>query len=173
MAENHGGHDRGKYAESGATYRQVYGAIQSPATDPTPEAAERDARIVELRRHRVSWDDIAKDVGNTNMYVRKRYRMVMAKIPQHSVDEHRAEELVLYDEAVGHLMVIARDESVSARSRIEAWSTIRAWCERKAKLLGLDAPERTITVDVVDQEIANLTKEIAKLSAVQPEDHPG
>jgi hypothetical protein len=159
-----------------ATPNQRMGANNSPRTETTPEAATRDARIVELRRHRIAWQDIAKDVGSTREYVRKRYERIMAKIPQQHVDEHRAEELILIDDAVCDLLTIARDErgeNVSHRSRIEAWSTIRAWAERKAKLLGLDAPQQTITVDLVDDEIKKLTQEIEKLSVAQGEGHPG
>lgn len=136
--------------------------------------AERDARIVELRRHRLSWNEIAEAVGTPVHIVRRRYSLALARIPAQSVDEHRAEELVLYDDAVADLMIIARDPAVSARTRVEAWSAIRTWCERKAKLLGLDAPTQTITVDLVDSEIAKLTTEIEKMeSYVESGNVPG
>lgn len=154
-----------KPMSEGQTPYQRKGTQNSPRSEPQPEAQERDARIVELRRHRLGWAEIGEAVGTTSEYARKRYRETMARIPQQSVDEHRAEELVLYDDAVADLMIIARDLSVSARNRVEAWSTIRAWCERKAKLLGLDAPQQTITVDLVDDEIKKLMAEIAKLDA--------
>lgn len=133
--------------------------------EATIEMAARDARIVELRRHRLSWNEIAEAVGAPTHVVRRRYSLSLARVPAQSVDEHRAEELVLYDDAVADLMIIARDPAVSARTRVEAWSAIRTWCERKAKLLGLDAPTQTITVDLVDSEIAKLTTEIEKMES--------
>lgn len=76
---------------------------------------------------------------------------------------------MLVDDATADLMIIARDEDVSPRTRIEAWSTIRAWAERKAKLLGLDAPTQVVTIDKVDQEIAALSRELeAMQAAVEP-----
>lgn len=146
-----------------ATLAQQKGARNSPRTEPSEEVALRDKKLVELRRHRLSWDEIGKACGISGYTARMRYREVMARIPAQSVDEHRAEELVLYDDAVADLMIIARNPEVSDRSRVEAWSTVRAWCERKAKLLGLDAPQQTITVDLVDQEINKLMTEIAKM----------
>lgn len=150
------------------TKYQLKGAAESPRSNPSEEKAVRDKQIVELRRHRLSWDEIGKSVGCSAYTARMRYRELMARIPAQSIDEHRAEELVLYDDAVADLMIIARNPEVSSRSRVEAWSTIRAWCERKAKLLGLDAPQQTITVDLVDQEINKLMTEIAKMENSAP-----
>lgn len=131
--------------------------------DRQPETAERTAQIIELRRQRVTWTEIAKAVGVNNAMCRRLYNRALAEIPAQNVDEHRAEELVLIDDATSNLMVIARDDKVSPRSRIEAWSTIRAWAERKAKLLGLDAPTQVITIDKIDDEIAKLAREVEAL----------
>lgn len=138
---------------------------ENPAADRTPEKAARKARIVELRRQRIPWTEIAKDVGISWRNAQKLYNEALNDIPAQHVDEHRAEELMLIDDAIADLMVLARDTFVSARNRIEAWSTIRAWAERKAKLLGLDAPTQVVTIDKVDQEIKALEAELARLEA--------
>jgi hypothetical protein len=39
-------------------------------------------------------------------------------------------------------MSIATDNNTSARTRVEAWSAIRGWAQRKARLLGLDSPTK-------------------------------
>lgn len=131
--------------------------------DRTPESEQKTARIIELRRQRMGWAEIGKAVGMDHKTVRNRYNRALAEIPAPHVDEHRAEELTLVDDATADLMIIARNDDVSPRTRIEAWSTIRAWAERKAKLLGLDAPTQVVTIDRVDQEIAALTRELAAM----------
>lgn len=149
------------------TFRHMPRSNSTPPRvgEATIELAERDARIVELRRHRLSWSEIADAVGAPVHIVRRRYSMALARIPAQSVDEHRAEEVVLIDDATADLMIIARDPNVLHRTRVEAWSAVRGWAERKAKLLGLDAPTQTITVDLVDNEITKLTNEIKKMEA--------
>jgi hypothetical protein len=139
--------------------------IENFAADRTPEAAQKKARVVELRRQRITWPEIAKAVGVNATRARKLYNEALAEIPAQHVDEHRAEELLLIDDAVADLMIIAKEQSISPRSRIEAWSVIRSWAERKAKLLGLDAPTQVVTIDRVDQEIAALTRELEALEA--------
>jgi hypothetical protein len=141
----------------------------SPLYDRTVEAAEKTAKIVELRRQRISFDEIGPIVGLAPRVCRRRYNRALAEIPAQHVDEHRAEELMLIDDAIADLMILARDAKISARSRIEAWSTIRGWAERKAKLLGLDAPTQVVTIDKVDQEIAALQRELAALDVATEE----
>jgi hypothetical protein len=130
----------------------------------SPDTAERMARIVGLRRARASWRDIAEDVGVSITRVRQLYAEALVDAPVAEVDEHRAEELVLYDDAVSELLVIARHPEVSPRTRVEAYTSIRGWCERKAKLLGLDAPTTVVTLDALDTEIARLTAELGRVA---------
>src|SRR3954465_2631121 len=105
----------------------------------TPEAAARRARVVELRRAHWPWADIGVDLGITAQGAQQLYSAALAEAPVAQLEEHRAEELLLVDAATRALLTLAWDRDVPARTRIEAWSTIRAWAERKAKLLGLDA----------------------------------
>lgn len=137
----------------------------NPLAEKQPDTAVRKARVVELRRQRVAWAEIAREVGVNERRAHRLYDEALADIPARHVDEHRAEELLLVDDAVNNLMVIATDQYVSPRNRIEAWSTIRAWAERKAKLLGLDAPTQVVTIDKVDQEIKALERELAAMAA--------
>lgn len=135
------------------------------AAERTVECAEKKARIVELRRQRINWTDIGKAMGLSVPRCRTLYDQALAEIPAQHVDEHRAEELMLVDDATADLMIIAKDENVTPRSRIEAWSIIRSWAERKAKLLGLDAPTQVVRIDNIDKEIAELTKEMEAMAA--------
>ena len=132
-----------------------------------PDTATRKARIVGLRRARASWRDIADDLGLSIARVRALYAEALVEAPVAEVDEHRAEELVLYDDAVSELLGIARDVEVSARTRVEAWTSIRGWAERKARLLGLDAPTQVVTLDAVDAEIARLSAELERATPAE------
>jgi hypothetical protein len=81
---------------------------------------------------------------------------VLAALPRHGIDELRAEETELIDHAVNSLMTIATGNNTSARTRVEAWSATRGWAERKARLLGLDAPKThaVLTLDALEAELS-------------------
>ena len=138
----------------------------------TPEGAARRARIIEMRRKRMTFAEIARQEGISDSMVHKLYRQALAEIPAYQIDEHRAEELELIDTAINRLLAIAEDGDVSPRTRVEAWSAIRGWAERKAKLLGLDAPLRTeiVTLTEIDAEIRRLEAELSVQSASDDEE---
>lgn len=135
------------------------------------ERDARDARVIAMRRTRASWQAIGTDLGVTPQRAHQIYKKAIAKNPLTAVqiDEHRLEELELYDLATQHLMRMALDNGklrngnpvVSPRTKVEAWSAIRAWAERKSKLLGLDAPiNHNLTIDMIDREMAALVEEM-------------
>ena len=134
---------------------------------PTTAAdrAAREARIVAMRRARATWDAIGAAEGISPQRAGQVYRAALARNPLTvtQIDEHRAEEVELIDRAVQYLLGIALDEQTSPRTRVEAWSAIRGWAERKAKLLGLDCPARVevVTLDHLDAQIAALEAELA------------
>jgi hypothetical protein len=86
--------------------------------------------------------------------------------PAADLEAIRAEELDLIDAAIRSLLRLARNQS-RPRYSIDAWTEIRGWAERKARLLGLDAPTRhrvqVITEDDVDAEIQRLRDKHAEL----------
>jgi hypothetical protein len=130
-------------------------------------AAETRARVIELRRRRATFDDIGRALGISRQRAHQIYCRSLAEIPAADLAEHRAEELTLIDDAIRDLMPIARDHT-QARSAIEAWNAIRGWTDRKARLLGLDAPAQhkidVITEDTVNAEIARLEAQIGPQS---------
>jgi hypothetical protein len=135
-------------------------------SDQRITAAERRARVVALRRQRLTFDRIGQTLGVTKERAWKIYQEALASIPAADVEEHRAEELTLIDDAISALMRIARTTE-SARTAVEAWNSIRGWAERKASLLGLDAPTRHefLTIDQIDREIAKLKVQLAEAPA--------
>ncbi len=130
----------------------------------TPDSAARRARAVELRRARWTFDAIAADLGVSKQRAHELYLSALREVPAANVEQHRAEELALIDDAARELMEIARGPEVGARTRVEAWSVLRSWAERKAKLLGLDAPApqrvEVITEDAIDAQIRALREEL-------------
>jgi len=129
----------------------------------TPAQAQRLAEVVALRRQRLTQDQIGRRLGISQQRVSQLYRQALAEVPALHVAEHRAEELILIDDAIADLMPIARDHE-RPRSAVEAWNAIRGWSERKARLLGLDAPAQqrvtVITEDMIDAEIERLNAQL-------------
>jgi hypothetical protein len=132
-------------------------------TQATMAAAERRAQVVELKRLKLSFAEIGRQLGITGQAAGRLYREALAQVPRMAVEEHRVEELELIDTAIHQLMKIATDATVTPRTKVEAWTSIRGWTERKSKLLGLDAPSRheVISLDAIDAEIAELTRALA------------
>lgn len=129
------------------------------------EKAAREARIVQMRRARATWDAIAKREGLAPSRCHQIYSEALTKNPLSAiqVDEHRLEETELIDLAIAQLMRIGLNAEVSHRTRVESWNALRGWAERKAKLLGLDAPTQVqvVTLDHLDAQIAALEAELA------------
>jgi hypothetical protein len=135
----------------------------------TPKQAERRARVVELRRSRMTFDAIGHQLGIISQRAGRIFHDALAALPRDDIDELRAEETELIDHAVNSLMTIATDSTTSARTRVEAWSAIRGWAERKARLLGLDAPKThaVLTLDAIDAQIAALEAELGVRASVE------
>jgi len=119
------------------------------ASDERLTAAERRARVIQLRRSRVTFEEIGKALGISRQRAHKIYSDALRELPARDLAEHRAEELTLIDDALRALMIIAHDQGVHARTRVEAWNAARGWAERKARMLGLDAPTQH-RIDVID-----------------------
>jgi len=133
-----------------------------PRRQLTPGQAQIRATVVELRRQRFTWSEIGTRLDITGQRAGQLYRSALAAIVVPCVDELRAEEGELIDMAVNRLLTIAEDDTVSPRTRVEAWTAIRGWSERRARLFGLDAPagHQVLTLEVLDAEIAALSAEL-------------
>lgn len=138
---------------------------------------DRKARIIASRRAREPWDAIAATWDITPQRAHQIYRAALDEFPAVQVAEHREEEAGLIDRAIANLLAIAEDDSptASARTRVEAWSAIRGWCEHKARLLGLNAPVRkeisVLSESVVDKALAQASADhaakVAELEALE------
>jgi hypothetical protein len=152
-----------------------------PSGALSPEQAvhmqHQKARIVQMRSRRMPWAEIAAEVGHSVNWTRILYQRALAEIPALHVEELRNEELTLIDDGVNNLLPIARGEAKLVwsdklqkeiewapgfKERIEAWNAILKFSERKAKMMGLDAPQQyTITIDTIQAEIDRLVKALA------------
>lgn len=117
-------------------------------------AAARKARIVEMRRTWRPFDQIGAEFGITGARAHQIYWEAVNERPTQQVEEHRAEQLELYDLATRRLMAIAMSTNpkMSARTQVEAWNAIRGFSEARRRLLGLDAPAQVQVNHQVDSD---------------------
>lgn len=124
-------------------------------SDVRVTAAERRAQVLELRRQRLQFDEIGRQLGVSKQRAFQLYQAAIADIPRQQRDQHLAEELLLADDAIADLLAKARNPK-QPRTAVEAWNSIRGWAERKARLLGLDAPAKVEVSDARRAEIERL-----------------
>lgn len=148
----------------------------------TPDTAERDAVACRMRRDGETFDAIAAELGFTNRSAaHKAVQRAMVAIVQEAAEEVRVMELerldYLWTEGLkvlrakhvtvqnGKVVMLANSEGVLEPLRddapvLNAIDRLLRIMERRAKLLGLDAPKRVevLTMDIIDAEIARLTE---------------
>jgi hypothetical protein len=77
----------------------------------TREQADRRARVVELRRSPMTFNEIGHQVGLSSPRASRIFPDALAALPRHGVDELRAEETEPIDRAVNSLRGIATDST--------------------------------------------------------------
>jgi hypothetical protein len=119
----------------------------------------------------MTFDAIGHQLGISSQRAGRIFHDALAALPRHDIDELRTEETELIDHAVNSLIGIATDNTTSPKTRVEAWSAIRGWAERKARLLGLDAPKThaVLTLDAIDAQIATLEAELGARASLEEE----
>lgn len=108
------------------------------------EGLARRQQAVELRRKRWTFDQIGAALGVSAPRAHQLWKAGVEMAPVARIEEIRDEELEFADVAIRELLEIARsaDRGVTARTKVEAWSAIRGWAERKARIAGIDAPAK-------------------------------
>ena len=119
----------------------------------------------------MTFDALGHQLGISSQRAGHIFHDALAALPRYGIDELRAEETELIDHAVNSLMTIATGNNALARTRVEAWSATRGWAERKARLLGLDAPktQAVLTLDAIDAQIAALEAELGLRASLEEE----
>lgn len=130
----------------------------NPGDDSQLKAAEQRARVVELRRKRLTFAAIGAECGFTAQRAHQIYSDALREIPALDVQLHREEELTLIDDAISNLWPIATNAK-QPRTAVEAWNSIRGWAERKARLLGLDAEQKVSVSGGVKYEVVGISQE--------------
>lgn len=162
-------------------------------------AAQRRDKVVALRRQRLSFGEIGQQLGVSESMARKIYDQVIKAIPAANLEAHRVEELERLDElerkAINvleglHPLVqqgriinrghkdesgtwVVDEELVDSGPVLAALDRVLKIQERRAKLLGLDAPAKTeVNVGAVDPasiELRLLLEQRAERNAAEKE----
>lgn len=139
------------------------------------ERAAQQATVVQYRSARMSFAAIGQRLTPpvTGQRAHQIYEAALADHPSTAiqVDEHRLEALELADVAIRQLMSIGASAD-SLRTRVEAWSSVRAWEEHRAKITGVYAPTRreVLTIDVIDAQIAALEAELGVRASLEADE---
>ena len=133
-------------------------------------AAELRQRVIQLRRERHTFDEIARELGTSTTRAYNIYRQALALIPAADIEEHRAESLQLIEDQQRTLMgIIERTKHSQPRTATESSRVMAQWEERKSRLLGMDAPTRNeykiIPDDQVEWSIRELERQVGEKRA--------
>jgi hypothetical protein len=134
----------------------------------TEEQAHLDTAALRLRSLGFSYQAIADQMGVTKATAYNRCQRALAAIPAEAVDEFRRLEGQRLDLLLEKAMEKALSEEKGALFAIDR---VLAIMDRRAKLMGLDAPVRTevITLDYIQAEIQRLE---ATLGEIDDNDSP-
>jgi hypothetical protein len=156
-------------------------ALPLPTRSVTRKGRDRDLEAARLKA--LGWTiesiGVHLGLGSDPRRVAAAIKRALGHMFRFATDEHRAMELQSYDELEAVLwvelrrhhmlvdrgtVVVGRDGNVlnDDRFTLETVDRIMRIKERRARLLGLDAPHRSevITVDTIDSEIARLEAEM-------------
>lgn len=127
----------------------------------TEEQAILDTEALKLRSLGWTYQRIADHVGVTKATAYNRVQRALSAIPAEAVDEFRRLEM----ERLDTILAIAMDKALSNdKGALFAIDRVLAIQERRAKLMGLDAPVKTqvITLDYIEAEIMRLEAELGE-----------
>jgi hypothetical protein len=131
------------------------------------------AESARLRALGLSWREIGERLGKAYSLTRKAalaYLEEYCTARAEGVEEFRALQLRRLDILMTRAMSIAHGEDTETQHRLRAMDTIIKIEERRAKLLGLDAPQKTVLTDLNGNEYTQddareqLAAAIAKLA---------
>lgn len=134
----------------------------------TEEQAHLDTKALRMRSLGMSYQAIADQMSVTKATAYNRCQRALAAIPAEAVDEFRR----LEGQRLDLLLEKAMDKALSEeKSSMFAIDRVLAIMDRRAKLMGLDAPVRTevITLDYIQAEIQRLE---ATLGEIDDNDSP-
>lgn len=125
----------------------------------TEEQAHLDTEALRLRSLGWSYQKVADAIGTTKATAYNRVQRALAAIPAEAVDEFRRLEM----ERLDAILEVAMTKAQSAdKGSLFAVDRVLAIMDRRAKLMGLDAPTKheVLTLDAVTAEIKRLEVEL-------------
>jgi hypothetical protein len=159
------------------------------------EAARRRAQVVQLRLAGANFEEIGQQLGVSDTRAHQLWTDALDRTTKEPTDQWRELELQRLDQlqaaaaevlqSTHHVIqtgkVVVDDQGrpyVDHRPVLAAVNTLVRVMERRARLLGLDAPARVdttvdgtlTTVDVIDREIERVERELAALDPDYPAD---
>jgi len=112
---------------------------------PEPEMVERDLKIIALRNTGATWEAIGQALGYANASgAYKAYQRLQARRVHPKIDEHREIELSFLDSLL-HQLFFNEEGKPKAKLSLREMDRALAIHDRKAKILGLNAPEKLQT----------------------------
>lgn len=141
------------------------------AAVPSPELVDKEVKVLELRRAGLTWQRIAEETGyadHTGAYAA--YKRAIKRTMQQPADELREQEL----DRIDRLQLALWPKAMKGDER--SISTIVRLMERRAKLLGLDAPTRIqqdVTTWTGDESIDRAVRDLAALLTANDADSSG
>lgn len=153
-----------------------------PARRSSAEVADREARALDLRRQGATYAQIGDRIGVTEAAAYKIVKRVLDRVTVEAAPDVRKLEADRLDQfQLAALAVLRRQHYTVSGGQIvkdddgrplvddgptlQAIRTLLSVQERRAKLLGLDAPARVdmkvLTVDMLDARIAELQAQLA------------
>ena len=125
----------------------------------TEEQALIDTEALKLRSRGYTYQQIADHMGCSKPTAYARVQRALAAIPAEAAEEYRR----LENDRLDTLQAIAMHEAITKKS-MQAIDRVLHIMDRRAKLLGLDAPTKTevITLDAIDAEIRRLETQLGE-----------
>jgi len=128
------------------------------------QARERERQVLELSKGGANFVQIADRLGISDRMVSRIYHRALERIPVPAAEEVRHLEVVRLDALLTAMWPKAMQGS--------GWAVERCLSimERRARLLGLDAPTKheVMTIDAIDAEIRHLEAELAGRAGTAP-----
>lgn len=155
---------------------------------PDPKRVANDAIDVEiwnLRRAMVSYRDIGERLSLDHTSIRERYqRMLTSFVPIEDVEAARAEDLVLAERMIAEALQIVtgrtqveKDDGTTVlaytydvKERNKASNTVLRWSQRRANIIGSDAPKRIHIEGIPMNPLAAELEVLGSLALVEDTD---
>lgn len=127
---------------------------------PEPELLEQEAKVIELRRAGLTWTTIAQQTGYSGPSgAYKAYQRAAERLIRPNLEEHRDMELDRLDRLQAAVWTRA------AGGDVKAIDSVLRIIDRRARLLGLDAPQK-IQAEVVTYDGSELEEQTRRFVAL-------